>query len=181
MSNWPPLVIPSFPVIHPWSVLESIGGGLANINQPFQGCSSATYPTGSVAIYVPIQISERLLAKKLFAFNGAAVSGNIDVGVYDGLGRRIVSAGSTAQTGTNVLQEFDITDTWLGPGLHYLGIALDNTTGTLFSSAPTADNLRALGVFQEASAFALPATATFATMAQAYIPVFGLTTRTVLA
>lgn len=167
--------------IHPYT-LESLGpipGILAGL--AFRSTASAAYPTASLAIFVPFVLAKPILVKKLWCYNGTAVSGNVDVGIYDEQGTRLCSSGSTAQAGTSTLQEFNITDTVIGPGLFYLAIALDNTTGTLFrGTVTTVALLKQLGMFQQASAFALPATATFATVANDYIPVFGLSTRDVI-
>jgi hypothetical protein len=56
----------------------------------------------------------------MLVLNGATASGNMDVGIYDYAGTRLVSSGSTAQSGTSAFQDFDITDTLLGPGIFYL-------------------------------------------------------------
>src|SRR5689334_23396390 len=76
---------------------------------------SAVWPTANLAIYCPFRIGTSRLARKLYWVNGAAVSGNVDCGIYDVAGRKLVSAGSTAQTGTTAVQSVDITDTMLGP------------------------------------------------------------------
>lgn len=124
---------------------------------------SGTWNTSNRAVYMPVRISEPVLARKLFWFNGATVSGNADCGIYDAAGTKIVSAGSTAQSGTNALQEVDIADTLLDAGLFYMGLALDNTTGTFFRlSVGTAYRAQAMGTVMQATAFPLPAAATFA-------------------
>lgn len=63
---------------------------------------------------------------------GATSSGNIDVALLDGSGNRLASAGSTAMATANSMQSFDIADQALSAGtLYYVGVAVDNTTGTL--------------------------------------------------
>lgn len=170
------------PIIIATFSLCSVGGhnpgGVAAAG--FSSVASAAYPTANKAIYVPFRLSAPIVAVKLFSHNGATVSGNIDVGIYDEQGTRLVSSGSIAQAGTSVLQEFDIADTSLSPGLFYLAVALDNTTATLFRSTPSAIFLRCNGVAEQTSAFALPATATFAAMSSAYLPFVGLSARTLL-
>jgi hypothetical protein len=145
--------------------LGSIGGG----NTP----ASAAWPASNDALFVPFTLPQATLIKRLFVVNGAAVSGNIDVGIYSESGARIVSTGSTAQSGTSTLQFFDITDLVIGPGRFYLAVALDNTTGTLFRASLTVPRAQALGLAKQATAFALPATATFATMTAGYLPLMG--------
>lgn len=184
MSNWPASFITPGPIISPAS-FESIGQALTNVGVTMSSAASGAYPSANVAIYVPFVATCRFTARRLFLYNGATASGNLDLGIYDASAdnaprRRLVSSGSTAQSGTNVLQLVDNTDLDIGPGLFFLAIVLDNTTGALFCRVPTAEFLRAFGVFQEASAFPLPATATPATMAQAYMPYFGLSSSAVL-
>ena len=140
------------------------------------GTASAVYPAANLAIYAPFRIAAPIVVTDLWCVNGATASGNVDIGIYDGAGNKIVSAGSTAQSGTSTIQTFNITDTLLGGGLFYLAIALDNTTGTFLRFAPSAPVGRIIGLAQQASAFALPATATFATFAQTYLPNMGLST-----
>ncbi len=87
----------------------------------------------------------------------------------------MVSIGSTAHAGTSGIQSFDITDTTLNPGLYYLACALDNGTGIIDHFTHPALNLRTMGVLKMASAFPLPANATFAAMDQAYLPTICVT------
>lgn len=126
---------------------------------------SVAWPTANKAIYMPVLLAEPLLVTQMWVENGATASGNIDVGIYDEAGTRIVSSGSTAQSGTSAMQVFNVTDTLLGPGVFYIAVALDNTTGTVhvWGSATTILG-RATGALQQTSAFALPAVATFATL-----------------
>lgn len=142
---------------------------------------SATWPSANTAIFVPFTNPRPELVKKLWSGNGSAVSGNIDVGIYDASGNRLVSSGSTAQAGTNDLQEFDVTDTVIpGPATLYLACALDNTTGQLFRNGQGSVLMRMYGLVQQTSAFPLPTTATFATIAQAYCPDVGASLRTLV-
>ena len=176
--TWPQLHPVSPITVHPW-VIGSIGldlptGGRMNV------AASAVWTASNRAIYIPVWLSAPIVAVQLFAYNGSAVSGNIDVGLYAGDGTRLVSSGSTAQSGTSALQAFNITDTELGPGLCYLAVALDNTTGTVFRVAGNTELQRGLGLFMQETAFPLPATATFAAISVNAIPVVGLSTRTVL-
>jgi len=141
------------------------------------GTGAAAYPTANQAIFVPFRIAHPIVVTQLFALVNSS-SGNIDMGIYDAFGTKIVSIGSTAMAGSSVLQAFNITDTKIGPGLFYLAIALDNNTGQLIRVTFTAAAaMKALGLAEMATAFALPATATFATAASNYLPIIGLTTR----
>lgn len=145
--------------------------------------ASATYPAANRAIYIPLVVTKDITVVKLWCVNGGVTSGNIDMGIYNSAFARQVSIGSTAQAGAGAIQEFDIADTALSAGLYYIGIAMDNTTGTLYryTSAIGGFHFQAYGLAQEASAFALPATATPADFATAYIPLCGIATRTQVA
>ena len=106
--------------------------------------------------------------------NGATVSGNVDMGIYSAGFTKIGSSGSAAQSGTNALQAVDITDTWIGPGDFYFGIACDNTTATFFANNAGVPLLQAAGGLMQASAFALPANATPITVSNGTVIVCGL-------
>lgn len=147
------------------SIIAIIEGNVASISASF------TWPTSNLAIFFPFEIYEPITIAKLTVLNGSAVSGNIDAGIYDAMGNRLVSIGSTAQSGTTAIQTFDVTDTLLVPGLYYLALALDNTTGTVGGySGLIAGDMQAAGCFQQASAFPLPNPATFAAFAQTVLP-----------
>lgn len=141
--------------------------------------ASAVWPAANRAIYVPFYLVERMTATKMFVSNGAAVSGNIDLGIYNAAGTRLVSSGSTAQSGTATAQVVDITDTVLEPGTYYMALAIDNTTATTLRNGGAAILLKGMAFAQQASAFPLPATATLAAVASAYTPFFGVSFRTV--
>lgn len=139
--------------------------------------ASATWPTANLAIFVPVMVTETITVTKLWIYNGATASGNVNMALYDSDFIQVANSeiGSTAQSGTNVLQEFDITDVELGPGLYYIAAVLDNTTGTVFRHTGS-DFARSVGLFSEASAFNLPGTATPAD-ASTVIPIIGMATR----
>jgi hypothetical protein len=147
--------------------------------------SSGTWPAANRAIFVPLAVPIPILVAQLWAYNGAdGTTGNVDIGIYgtDGSASavKLVSTGSTARSGANVLQVIDVTDTLIGPGLYYLALACDSATAAFFKGAIGTQACRASGMFQMANAFALPAAATLAAVANSYLPVFGLTTRAVL-
>lgn len=135
--------------------------------------ASAAFPAANDALLVPFYLHHSVLVKRLYSINGATASGNIDLGIYSQDGARIVSIGSTAQSGTTTIQFFDITDTFLSPGRYYIAVAMDNTTGTLFRSNISVARLQALGMAKQATAFALPTSITFATVTALYLPLIG--------
>ena len=179
--SYPTIVAPPCVTIHTFSV-EALGPKEGSTGNNLAANAAGTvYPSANLAIYIPMWVMQPLVAVQMFAYSGATVgTNNIDVGIYDGAGNKLVSSGSTLTANASDLQVFNITDTLLGTGLHYLAVAMDGTTDTLFRINNSIPLLRGWGVRQQASAFALPATATFAVMAQNYLPTIGLTTRSVL-
>jgi hypothetical protein len=144
------------------SVLAAIGTGVP---------VSSAWPTASLAMFVPIALSEAVTVVKMAWLNGATVSGNVDVGIYDASGNRLVSIGSTAQAGVTNSQVVDIADTLLNAGRYYLALAVDNITGTMRMTVPdTLGTVKAMGMLQMAAAFPLPLTATFAAAANTRVP-----------
>lgn len=141
---------------------------------------TGAWPVANLAIFIPLPIAAPFVATQMWVCNGGTVSGNIDVGIYTAEGALVVSKGSTAHAGTTQDQTFDITDTLLNPGLYYLAVALDNNVGIIWHTVHPANNARMMGVLQMGSAFALPATATFAAMAQVYIPEIFVTGQAVI-
>lgn len=158
MGRWPVIgpVVP--PVLSPW-FNRQLGPLGTTVN------ASTTFTANSVRYY-PVIVPQDCVVTKLWLQNGAAVSGNVDVGIYDEEGNRLVSAGSTAQAGTNAVQVFDVTDTRIPAGLCYFAFVIDNTTGAIWH---TGNNF--LGAFVghsgylQAATFPLPAVATFAGIA----------------
>lgn len=148
-----------------------------------QGWSADNTLAGSArAIFVPFVVYEPLRVTKMFTDNGGTVgsAANVDVGIYDAVGNRIVSSGSTARAGASTLQIFDITDTTLNAGLHYMAWCYEGTTG---SGAQVAFSVAVdfrVGLKQQASAaFPLPDVAAWEEMGASFVPLFGLLTRDV--
>ena len=170
MGHWPQgLAVTDPPVhIHSYdSLLEAAGDVSGTIG-------SVVWPTANTAIFIPFRLAAPATVRKLFWMNGSIVSGNVDAGIYDKNGVRLVSSGSTLQSGANVNQSVDVTDTVIGPGNFYLALAMDNITGTIeMTQSYTVEMLRIIGLAQQATAFALPATATFATVLNARLPACG--------
>ena len=178
MSYVPRTVLaPDYETISTWSYW-GLGDLLRGLSQSLPG--TAAWPSANLAIYVPVVIPRPVVVLKMGWINGVTASGNIDVGIYDVTGAKVVTAGSTAQGTTSVAQLVNTTDVQLvGPARYYLAMSMDNTTGTVGrNTLPVSGTaMRGIGCAQEASAFALPATATLAVMANNYVPfVFALVT-----
>lgn len=138
--------------------------------------ASAAYPSANRAHYAPFIVHGAILVQTLFWYNGATVSGNVDIGLYSIDGTRLVSTGSTVQSGTSVAQSVAVTSFILPPGAYFFAISCDNTTATFMRSNAGAQISRLLGLALQNTAFPLPATATFAATG-GYSPVMGLSTR----
>lgn len=163
--------LPPPTVMNPWCA-EASGNIYTKFANALTSTASAVWPTASLALFFPFQLFEPALATKMVVYNGAAVSGNVDAGIYDRVGTRLASSGSVAQAGINGTQELDFTDVVIGPGVFYMALVLDNITGTFFRGASAGTSSMA---YTMASAFALPATATFASYSiSSYVPVFGV-------
>lgn len=160
----------------------SIGVELAAMGLPKP--TSSAYQLANRAILVPFVLMEEVTVVKLFVFNGGTVSGNVDVGIYDASYNRLVSAGSTAQTGTGRIQEFDVGDTTIGPGQFYMAMAPDNTNGHYirWPLDVSVDGGEMLGLLEDESAFPLPdPLVPIAFDNSTILPIFGLSLRTLVA
>lgn len=126
--------------------------------------ATSALPAANEALFLPVLVTFPLTVYGLGWGNGATVTGNTDCGIYDSEGARLVSLGSTAQSGTSVIQTTSITALTLNPGRYYLALAADNNTALYRCNQTLAVSTvqRASGVAQQTSAFPLPATATFA-------------------
>lgn len=169
MPEWPPV-----------RALDLAGGAVLSTAislLPFTtvNMSTTAWPSANLAIFVPVRIAVPCTAYKMAIGAGGTAAGNFDVGIYDQFGNRLVSSGATAK-GANTEHILDITDTRLPAGTFYLALAADGTnnyimvpTSTGTAPAP-AQKSRMAGVLQMATAYTLPATATFAPCSNSPIP-----------
>lgn len=135
--------------------------------------ASAVWPTASTAFLFPFAISTPFVVATAFIYNGIAVAGNVDVGVYAPDGTRMMSTGLIAQAGTSSIQLLPLVGT-IGAGSYYLAGVADNAAATVFRVSTTARYLRAAGTYNVASAAPLPASITFAAALTAFVPMFGI-------
>ena len=179
MGTWPESRIWAPPMLSVHSP-ECLGSHLAAIEEG--GSVNTGYPAANRAIFLPFTLWRTEIVTKIVIVPGATPSGNVDVGLYDIAGTRLVSSGSTVKGAAATPQALDIADTILGPGLFYMAIAQDGTTQLLAQSPAAVLSLQGWGMAQQATAFPLPATATFATISTAFIPTMGalLAPRTVV-
>lgn len=132
----------------------------------------------NLAIYVPLVLPFPYLVNRLWWMNGSVVTtSNADVGIYNRDGVRLASAGSTVQAGTSTIQYVALgTPMLLSPGRYYLAWVSSGTTNRGFGlTTITANHGRAAGLLAQATALPLPASATFATLANALVPWCGIT------
>jgi hypothetical protein len=145
--------------------------------------ASLAWPAANRAMFFPFAIEITVTAYQMWWYNGATVNNtanDMDVGIYDVLGNRLVRQGGTiAQTPINALQVSDISDTVLIPGVYYMAMCVGNTTCTFIRRQPSALSLQVCGVQQQAvGAVGLPDPATFANPTSAYQPVMGISLAT---
>lgn len=159
--NYPTNIYNPLPLLSTVSP-QSIGTQLRE-SQSSLSTASKSYPTANKAFFYPFVLKTPILVKMMFVANGTNASQTRDIGIYDKNGTRIVSAGSTAGSGTSTLQTFDVTDTTIGPGLFYFAFVSSGTTNSFLSINCSVVIQQMMGMFEMASAFPLPATATFAT------------------
>ena len=174
MSDFPTLVKPirRGTTITPVS-LCSIGGALASESITIN--LTAVIWTANLAYYYPFILYEYETVYKVWWENAGAISGNVDAGVYNERGERLVSTGGVAQSGASSIQISNVTDTPLAPGCYYFAFVIDNTTARIrMTDAPSPRVLRAAGVRSQASAYPLPATATFANPTVSHVPRAGI-------
>lgn len=138
--------------------------------------ASAAWPAGSQAIYMPFTLPWPYIVRRAFWHNGSAL-GNMDIGIYTTDGAQMWHSGSVGQSGASVLQYTTLaTELLLRPGDYLLGLSNDGTTNRVFGvTSVTAVLGRLIGLYQQASAFALPANATLAQWNSAIWPICGLT------
>jgi hypothetical protein len=139
------------------------------------GPSVAVWPAANLAICVPFCLPAAQTVRHMAWCNGGAVSGNVDAGVYNEDGTKVITTGSTAQAGLNVLQIAAVTATPLAAGSYFMVLCSDNITGQwLRVAAIGAANLQGSGLQQAAAAVPLGATLTLANPANAFIPWFAV-------
>lgn len=135
--------------------------------------ASAAWPSANRALFVPFRLPRQMTVYQGVVGCGSGSTGNFDVGVYDSAGNKIVSSGATARAASTEVVA-NMTDTAIGPGLFYMAVAVDGTTN-IVQQVPAAVGLtKMLGVLEMGSAYTLPATATYATVSAANIPMMAL-------
>ncbi|HEY6021438.1 MAG TPA: hypothetical protein VIY48_16485 [Candidatus Paceibacterota bacterium] len=163
-----------FPVptvyVNPFDALHSLGGQMGTTAP-----SSAAWSTANRAIMIPFRLFKPATAYKMGIMNGSVTSGNFDMGIYDIAGTLLGSTGSTLQSGANVLQEVALTaPVLLGAGYFYMALAFNNNTAQILRRSHNNDICHGMGIYQDASAFPLPAAIGFDAPTGAYVPLIGV-------
>lgn len=147
------------PTWMPYSIDNLTGGWMAYQAQPSTGTA---WGTQYRAIYVPLCVPRRCVVRTLGASMSTTSTGNIDIGLYDAGGTRLVSSGSVAKSASSGVQVVDITDTTIGPGLYFLALNNDTTTDTFVALTDAAPTPASRGILTETlGSVVLPATATW--------------------
>ena len=166
MYTKPPLLETTTPLVH--SISSILHGPLIPAISITN--SSLANPTANLALYIPFSL-DRLVTAYAFMTTAVTATGNIDFGIYNLSGDRIVSTGSV--TNVAATTRYDITDTVLSPGTYYMAFSCSNNTDTFYrDNSHPYPLLAAAGVKQQTSAFPLPETATFSDAQGAFTPVF---------
>lgn len=142
---------------------------------------SNAWPAANRGLYIPFDLQVPFIVKQIAWYNAATVAGNVDAGIYDIFGNKIISTGSTAMAGASALQIVDITDTELNPANYYMAMVSDSGTATFFSKLSSGYRVAMrINGQQEQSAFPLANPATFSNPTGGYCPVLILTGMTVI-
>jgi hypothetical protein len=164
-----------FPQQTPFGSVSTFGEGsaAAELSETLAvrwNTTAAVWPAALRVIYTPVVLQRPYTVTKAGWINGSTVAGNVDAGIYDENGNRLVSTGSTAMAGASTLQTVDITDTKVGPGVVFLAMVTDSATATfIINNSINVSLSRCSGIQQQLlGAMPLPATWTPANPALAF-------------
>lgn len=115
----------------------------------------------NTAVYMPFTIDEPFIFDRLFNIVGSGSNGNLDLGVYYPDYAKIVSTGSTAQSGAaGAMQAISLGKAYrLEPGSYWLGMAANNGSTTVLATQNSGvgnTNCIWAGLAAQTSAFPLP-------------------------
>ena len=140
--------------------------------------AGAVWGTANLGVFIPFAVDQQIIVTQIH-LEVTTTGGNVDVGIYDEAGNRLVSNGAVATAAAGV-QTFNITDTTLVPGRYYVGISCSATTPAFKECSPlwaaSAVGATLVGARQAAAVHPLPATVTYATPTRLTMPLFSLET-----
>lgn len=174
MSDWPDIGVPPLGITS-YDRFFNVGRRARALNLGISNPASATWPGANITLYMEFQIPWPYPIKRVFLANGATVSGNFDIGILTKNGDSIQTLGTTAQSGTNVVQYANFS-LLLDPGSYFLALGMSSATATVFGSSTVTSALgQAMGVKQQATYPVPTSAATFASYASSNYPVCGFT------
>lgn len=157
------------PVITPFSIESNTAGAtlIASL--------ADTLWTGMAnrAFYYPFRLGRGITTTLAFLYNGVAVAGNFDIGVYSVAGARIGATGAIAQAGVTQVQTQALAISF-GPGTFYLALSMSDATARIWDSVATIATGQPMGQLIEAAANPLPATMTPTVYAGGHFWLFGI-------
>lgn len=156
---------------------------LSTIGSASVPVSTAYSATANRVKAIAFRLARPMTVRLAYWMNGATVSGNVILGVYDQTGIKLAETASTAQATINVIQSASIGPILLQPGAYYLATIFSDTVGTIFRTGSlTVEECRSLSLHRQTEGgFALPATLTInGNSGSNDIMVVGLSTQTVI-
>ena len=124
--------------------------------------ASQAWPAVNRAHYMPVTLPSRFTVARFVVAVGTTAGGNIDVGLYDSAGNRLLSTGTVARGSVSTIQYLDVTDQSFPAGKYYLALVCSSTgVGFTRVQVDNTDNFKAVGLLQEdLGSTVLPATMT---------------------
>lgn len=145
--------------------------------------TSAAWPAANLGLAVSIEVPRPVVVTHGFVMNGASVTGNVDISIYDASFAELASTGATGHTGNNALQTIALSYTLQAATPYYMAISFSSGSTTVYRQAVSSQILRMAGCFEMTSAHPLPSTfvpAALNTTLGSYLPYFGLSARQLL-
>lgn len=141
----------------------------------------AVWPSANLGIFIPLYVRAPFVAQQIDWVNGTVVSApSMEVALYNEAGTvKLATSGVVTQVGSGVPQAVAISGgLLLGRGRYWMGMVLSNNTSGIMrftGAAALTDLQKFIGNSETAlGSTALPASITFASAAQSYIPMMGL-------
>ena len=136
--------------------------------------AGAVWPSANRAIYTPFEIDQAVSVTAMYFEIVLAGAGNAEIGIYNSAGVKQGASSGAISTNTAGIKTYTPgTLIALARGRYFLGIATDGVLAQFrrYQGAGAVANVRAMaGLKQQAAAYPLPATATFADAASNYVP-----------